>query len=273
MMPTRKLDVGIDGVNDVYDGPGGALWEMLMGEQIHVGGETETDILAQKAGITASSIVLDVCSALGGPARYLARKIGCRVVGLDATPKMHDEAQRRTKEAGLEPKVSCKLGNALDLPFRAGSFDVVWGQDAWCYVTDKERLVFECARVTRPGGVVAFTDWLETGLMSDQQWTALNNFMVFPYLETLDGYVGLAEAAGLKVVEREDLSPDFARHVQGYLDALTNGHRAAVVAAYGRETYEGVEQGLTMWRDASAAGQVGRGRIIARKPSSSPAVA
>jgi hypothetical protein len=85
--------------------------------------------------------------------------------------------------------------------------------------------------------------------------------------------VGLAEAAGLNVVEREDLSRDFARHVQGYLDAFTNGHRAAVVAAYGRETYEGVEQGLTMWRDASAAGQVGRGRIIARKPSSSPAVA
>jgi len=31
--------------------------------------------------------------------------------------------------------------------------------------------------------------------------------------------------------------------------------------------YEAVEQGLSMWRDASAAGQVGRGRIIARKPS------
>jgi ubiquinone/menaquinone biosynthesis C-methylase UbiE len=267
MMNSRKLDVGIDGVNDVYDGPGGILWEMLMGEQIHVGGETETDVLAQKAGITASSVVLDVCSALGGPARHLARKFGCRVVGLDATPKMYDEALRRTREAGLEGKVTYKLGNALDMPFRAGSFDVVWGQDAWCYITDKERLISECARVARPGGVVAFTDWLETGPMSDHLWTALNSFMVFPYLETLDGYAALAEAAGLTVVEREDLSPDFARHVQGYFDALTNGHRATIVAAYGRQMYEGVEEGLTMWRDASAAGQVGRGRIVARRPS------
>ena len=267
MMTTRKLDVGIDGVNDVYDGPGGTLWEMLMGEQIHVGGETETDLLAQKAGVTASSVVLDVCSALGGPARHLARKIGCRVVGLDATPKMHDEAQRRTKEAGLEGKVTYKLGNALDMPFRAGAFDVVWGQDAWCYVTDKERLVLECARVARPGGTIAFTDWLESGPMSDQQWTALNSFMVFPYLETLDGYARLAEAAGLQVVELEDLGTDFARHVQTYFDALTGNHRAAVVAAYGQEMYEAVERGLSMWRDASAAGQVGRGRVIARKPS------
>jgi ubiquinone/menaquinone biosynthesis C-methylase UbiE len=267
MTTKRKLDVGIDGVNDVYDGPGGTLWEMLMGEQIHVGGEADTDILAQKAGITATSVVLDVCSALGGPARQLARSIGCRVVGLDATPKMHDEAQRRTTQAGLEGKVTYKLGNALDMPFRAGSFDVVWGQDAWCYVTDKERLVRECARVARPGGTIAFTDWLESGPMSDRQWTALNSFMVFPYLETLDGYARLAEAAGLKVVELEDLSPDFARHVQGYFDALTGSHRDAIVAAYGQEMYAAVEHGLSMWRDASAMGQVGRGRIVARKPA------
>jgi ubiquinone/menaquinone biosynthesis C-methylase UbiE len=266
-MTTRRLDVGIEGVNDVYDGPGGVLWEMLMGEQIHVGGEKETDVLAQKAGVAASSVVLDVCSALGGPARHLARTIGCTVVGLDATAKMNDEALRRTKQAALEGRISFKLGNALDMPFRAGTFDVVWGQDAWCYITDKERLIRECARVVKPGGVVAFTDWIETGPMSDERWTALNTFMVFPYLETLDGYANLAESAGLKVAEREDLTPDFARHVQMYLDALKTTHRAAIVAGYGQQMYDGVEGGLTLWRDASAAGQVGRGRIIARKPA------
>ena len=169
-----------------------------MGEQIHVGGASETDVLAQKAGITANSHVLDVCSALGGPARYLARKYGCRVTGLDATPRMYEEAIRRTEEAGLSGKIDYKLGNAVDMPFRANTFDVVWGQDAWCYVTDKERLIRECARVVKAGGVVAFTDWLETGPMTDEEWMALHMFMVFPYVETLDGYAALAEAAGFE---------------------------------------------------------------------------
>ena len=35
-MSKRRLDVGIENVNEVYDGPGGILWEMLMGEEIHV---------------------------------------------------------------------------------------------------------------------------------------------------------------------------------------------------------------------------------------------
>jgi SAM-dependent methyltransferase len=178
-----------------------------------------------KAGITASSRVLDVCSALGGPARHLAGQFGCTVVGLDATVKMHDEALRRTKEAGLDGKVSFKLGNALDMPFRADTFDVVWGQDAWCYVTDKARLMRECARVLKPGGVVAFTDWVERGSMNEALCIALNSFMAFPYLETIDGYATLAESSGLQILECEDLTPDFARHVQGYLEALKNGHR------------------------------------------------
>ncbi len=265
MTADRRLDVGLEQVNEVYDGPGGILWEMLMGEQIHVGGAAETEVLAVKAGIGASSRVLDVCSALGGPARHLARRFGCTVAGLDGTKRMHDEALRRTRAAGLDTKITYHLGNALDMPFDSETFDVVWGQDAWCYVTDKARLIQECARLAKPGGTVAFTDWLETGPMTDERWTALNTFMVFPYLETLDGYANLARSAGLHVIEREDLSADFTRHIQLYLDVLEARHRPAIVAGYGQAMYDEVKRGITLWRDAAAAGQVGRGRILARK--------
>jgi len=265
-MTKRKLNVGIENVNEVYDGPGGILWEMLMGEEIHVGGEVETDILAQKAGINSQTHLLDVCSALGGPARKLAQKYDCQISGLDATQRMHTEAIRRTAEAGLSDKIDFKLGNALDMPFRSDTFDVVWGQDAWCYITDKKRLIEECARVVKPGGVVAFTDWLEVGPMSDDEWNALHAFMVFPYLETLDGYAALAESAGLVIVEKEDLTPDFAKHIQKYLDMLQNKFKSAIIENYGLEMYTAVEDGITLWRDASAAGIVGRGRLIARKP-------
>ncbi|MBN1929536.1 MAG: methyltransferase domain-containing protein [Chlorobiaceae bacterium] len=264
-MTRKKLDVTVGSVSEVYDGAGGILWEMLMGEQIHVGSEDETDILARKAGVGAASHVLDVCSALGGPARQLVRKYGCRVTGLDATRRMDEEARRRTEEAGLSDKIDYRLGNALDMPFKAGTFDVVWGQDAWCYITDKERLIEECARVLKPGGTLAFTDWLETGPMTDDEWTALHAFMVFPYMETLEGYAALAEAAGLTVVEKEDLSPDFARSIQGYLDMVKHDFRQAIIDNYGKEMYDAVEEGITLWRDASAAGKVGRGRLIARK--------
>ncbi len=267
MTPERRLDVGLSEVREVYSGPGGALWELLMGEQIDVGGAVETEALARHAGVLPSSVVLDVCSALGGPARQLAQSFGCNVVGLDGTAHMHREAERRTRLAGLESKVSFQFGDALRMPFGTETFDVVWGQDAWCYVTDKRALLEECERVVKPGGRGGVHRLGQTGPMSDELWTQLNTFMVFPYLETLDGYAALAEEAGLVVEQREDLSEDFALHIQSYLDAVRDVHRPAIVAGYGREMYDQVERGIGMWRDASAAGKVGRGRLVARKPA------
>ncbi len=260
----KHLDFTIADVNEVYEGPVGQLWEMLMGEEIHVGGGRETDILAEKAGINRETSVLDVCSALGGPARHLARKYGCSVKGLDATSKMIEEAVLRTEREELSDHVTFRLGNALDMPFRASTFDVVWGQDAWCYITDKERLIREAHRVLRPDGVIAFTDWIQAGNMSDTEWKELNTFMAFPSMETLDGYEKILKDTGFTIVEKEDLTGDFAYHCRLYQKKLRKELKEAVVLQYGKELYEVADEGLDRWVRAADEGKVGRGRMIGK---------
>jgi ubiquinone/menaquinone biosynthesis C-methylase UbiE len=261
----KKLDFTIADVNDVYEGPVGVLWEILMGEEIHVGGEKQTDILAKKAGVNKNTSVLDVCSALGGPARHLARKYGCKVTGLDATKKMVDEATRRTEKEKLTHLITFKLGNALDIPFKACTFDIVWGQDAWCYVTDKERLIKEAHRVLKPGGIVAFTDWMQIGNMTDKEWEDLNNFMAFPYIESLEGYEELLKQAGFVITEKEDMSEDFAVHCHIYHDQLRNELKDAIISQYGIEMFRLADDGLALWVKAADEGKVGWGRMIGRK--------
>ena len=261
----KRLDFTVADVTEVYEGPAGVLWEMLMGEQIHVGAEAETQILAEKAGVSEDTSVLDICSALGGPARHLAGKYGCKVVGLDATQKMVDEAISRTEAEGLSHMVSYRLGNALDMPFKADSFDVVWGQDAWCYVTDKEKLIQEAHRVLDNGGTLAFTDWVQVGNMPDAEWEKLNGFMAFSYMETLDGYAQLLEDTGFSVVEMEDLSDDFVRHCHMYQDKLRDELKGMVVEHYGMEMFQMADEGLDMWVKAADEGKVGRGRFVGEK--------
>ncbi|MCI0530187.1 MAG: methyltransferase domain-containing protein, partial [Nitrospira sp.] len=106
-------------------------------DQDHYGGVEAVDILAQKAGIQVSRgdlpgrpYVLDVCSGMGGPARYLAHRYGCRVVGLDFTESRYHGAIRLTKLVRLDHLVKFKLGNALDMPFSTTTFDIAIGQEA-----------------------------------------------------------------------------------------------------------------------------------------------
>jgi sarcosine/dimethylglycine N-methyltransferase len=261
----RKLDFSIADVNEVYEGPIGVLWEMLMGEEIHVGGERQTDIMAEKAGLDMHTSVLDICSALGGPARHLARKYGCNVTGLDATKRMVDEAVRRTEEEGLTHLVTYRLGNALDVPFKACTFDLVWGQDAWCYITDKERVIKEAHRVLKHGGIIAFTDWIQAGNMTNEEWEGLNNFMSFPYIESLAGYGQLLERTGFVILENEDMSEDFARYCHIYQDKLQNELKDMIISHYGIEMFQAADNGLANWVKASDEGKVGWGRMMGKK--------
>jgi ubiquinone/menaquinone biosynthesis C-methylase UbiE len=261
----KKLNFKLADVQNVYEGPVGVLWEMLMGEEIHVGGAKETEILAQKIKITGDLHILDVCSALGGPARHLAKKYGCKVTGLDATKKMFDEAVKRTERDGLTTLVSYKLADSLNMPFEKETFDVVWGQDAWCYVTDKRKLLCEAVRVIKPGGKIAFTDWIQVGNMSEDEWKSLNEFMVFPYMETLEGYKKLLEETGFEVLEMEDLSSDFAKYCHIYQDMLRNELKDGIVEKYGIELFKVADSGLNMWVLAANEGKVGRGMWIAKK--------
>ncbi|MDN7012680.1 methyltransferase domain-containing protein [Methanoculleus sp. FWC-SCC3] len=259
------LDINIGDVTAAYEGAVGVIWEMLMGEQIHVGGEQETDILAELAGVNAGTRVLDVLSGLGGPARHLARIYGATVTGLDATGRMVNEAVLRTERAGLDDRVTFRSGNALDMPFKSGTFNIVWGQDSWCYVTDKDRLIRECRRVAAPGGTIAFTDWIETGPMSAKERRNLNAFMLFPYMGTLDGYRRLLRRHGFAVGVCEDLSEDFTVQMHRYRDALAGGLKGRIVELFGTETFRDMERGIGLWVDAADEGKVGRGRCLGRK--------
>ena len=54
-------------------------------DQDHYGSIEVVDALAERAGIRHEHHVLDVCSGMGGPARWIAQRIGCRVTGMDFT--------------------------------------------------------------------------------------------------------------------------------------------------------------------------------------------
>ncbi|MHA2049865.1 MAG: class I SAM-dependent methyltransferase [Promethearchaeota archaeon] len=267
-MIRKTYDFSVWDVSEVYAGPGGKLWELLMGEQIHVGGADQTDVLAKKVGLDKKNdiFLLDICSALGGPARHLAEHYGTRVVGLDITPEMVQEAKERTIGKPYADKIEYRLGSALDIPAHANTFDVVWGQDAWCYIRDKPRLLKEVNRVLKPGGTLGFTDWIwgSVDLPKDDA-DYLMEFMVFPDLQTLDGYFKLIEDFGMKPTEKEDLSDDFADHMDIYVSILTE-NKENIIEGFGKDLYIEAEKGVLAWQNAAHNKWVSRGLWIAKKP-------
>jgi ubiquinone/menaquinone biosynthesis C-methylase UbiE len=264
-MTQYRKDYTIKDVQDVYDGPGGLLWEAVMTEQIHSGGAEATDALAKKLDLRKGMVVADLCSALGAPARHIVQKYGVLVKGVDATKTMLEKARQRDKEAGLDKHIEYYEGNVMDLPFKAGSVDIVWGQEAWCYVSDKERLLREAYRVLKPGGKIGFTDWIITGKIGDQELEPLYDSMAFPYMESFQGYQDLLKKVGFKQVEAIDNTESFTKCFDQYYDMVTVQMKPTIMKNFGPELFDFASNLVTIWRKASHEHKVGSGMFIAKK--------
>jgi SAM-dependent methyltransferase len=92
--------------------------------------------------------VLDVGSGTGVVTEELAERTQGQVIGVDLDPEMVTFAQRRGGRAEY------RAGDAHDLPFRAGWFDVTVCHFLLLWCGDPARAAQEMVRVTRPGGVV-----------------------------------------------------------------------------------------------------------------------
>jgi len=100
--------------------------------------------------------VLDVACGAGHASEPVAPLVR-QVVGIDLTRELLALGARRLAEAGVA-NVLLQEGNALDLPFVDGCFDVVFSRTALHHFADPDRAVTEMARVARPGGRVVLLD-------------------------------------------------------------------------------------------------------------------
>jgi arsenite methyltransferase len=124
----------------------------------HIGGREATDELLALCHIEHAHEVLNVGCGIGISSAYIARKHGCRVVGVDISEKMLEWSWKRAHVERVEDKVEFQAADILDLPFKDDRFDAVIVESVIAFVDDKTRAIQQCRRVTRPGGYVAVNE-------------------------------------------------------------------------------------------------------------------
>ncbi len=202
--------------------------------------------------------VLDIGSGIGGPARYLAATFGCRVTGIDLTPRFVEAATELSALCHLDQRVDFICADAREMPFEDAAFD-----HAICFyvgmnLPDKAAVLAEAARVIRPGGRLIWTEAVGTAadLRYPLPWAAMADAS---HLTGAGALVALVEAAGFRILAAEDetakhlelaerirqsgaapspqhrqanavvLGPDFAERRRNYIASLTDGTIASLL--------------------------------------------
>ena len=101
--------------------------------------------------------VLDIACGSGNAALVAARR-NADVTGIDYVPALIERAKARAQAEGT--KIDFRVGDAQDLPFGDGSFDVVVSVFGAMFAPDQQRTASEIARVTRAGGRIGLLNWM-----------------------------------------------------------------------------------------------------------------
>jgi SAM-dependent methyltransferase len=165
----------------------------------HMGGLSTTKELVELCGITESSYVLEVGCGTGATARYLAQKVGCRVLGVDIRPSMIDQARERAARGGVEERVEFRVADATALPFDGGTFDVVLVESVTTFIQDKAAAIREYARILKPGGCVGLNEelWHQKPVPPEIVEYVAFTWDVRAEIPTLQGWEELLKASGL----------------------------------------------------------------------------
>lgn len=204
--------------------------------------------------------------------------------GVDMEQSQVDLA-RSIAKAGGHDNATFEVGDVTELSYDDESFDVVHGHSILAHVSDTQAVLAEAKRVLKPGGLVAFREWIFDG-----------SFLAPDFEVIYDAWATLAE-----LITADDGHPNIGRDLKrhlleagftdvrpaasftSYTTAEDVGYISRVIenwflsadvrasaTAYGvatQQQLDNLEQALKRWiSHAGAFGAVAYGEVIARKP-------
>lgn len=137
--------------------------DLALIDEFHIGGRGASEEFLDQLGFSSQMNILDVGCGLGGPARLVASRYGCRVTGIDLTAEYVETANVLCNWVKLDQRVSLRQGSALAMPFAEGSFDGAYMLHVGMNIEAKGKLATEVARVLRPNSAFGIYDVMRTG--------------------------------------------------------------------------------------------------------------
>lgn len=203
-----------------------------------------TERVVDAARVTTGGRVVDVGCGFGGTLAHLReRHPACRLAGVNIDARQLRWARRLLGEGGGEgegegPPVGLVGADGCRLPFADRSIDHLLAVECVFHFPSRKRFFAEAARVVRPGGTLAITDFLLSpgGLarfvaknreLASSDWYGHSSSPVTPA-----AYQRIARVAGFDVLVDDDVTaqtlPTYAARRRLYREAGAEGGVATI---------------------------------------------
>ena len=194
-----------------------------------------TEYLAKLANIPDGAEVLDIGCGFGASSLFLAKKYRARATGITISPVQVEMAQKAGAAAQLDAQFLLMDAEALTFTH---PFDLLWSVESISHYYDRRKFFLNAAKLLKPGGVFALTDWFKRAGLSPAQTRKFIRPIergMFVELEAMDDYERYLVENGLEIVHRQNLTKSCARSWDIGLDIIRDKSLWSLAARLGRQ--------------------------------------
>lgn len=225
----------------------------------------ESDLIPSILNLKGDSDVLEVGCGSGMYAISIAKRVSCRITGLDINPNAIASATELADNSLVRDIArfeQCDVSN--ELHFANASFDAAFANDALCHIPNRARVLQELLRVLRPGGRLLFSDALVIGGLISHVELAIRS-SIGPYFFSPPGEnERLLASTGFSLLSVTDTTEDAAEIAERWHDARER-RRERLVALEGLDRYEGLQKFLACVHEVSSQGRLLRKVYLTEK--------
>ena len=235
-------------------------------DQYHYLGTEAVDEAVRRLRLTPEMDVLDVGAGLGGPARHLAHRVGCRVTALELQPDLNEIAADLTRRCGLNDRVEHVCGDILAGLGAPGRYDALVSWLTFLHIPDRATLYRRCFESLKPGAGMYVEDYFVRGLLSAAERRSLAEDIFCEHVPTRAELATELVAAGFETPELIDVSESWTQFVVARLGSF-RAAREANLALHGAEIVDGLDEFYAAVVELFCGGNLGGVRIAVRKPA------
>ena len=231
--------------------------------------ESMQDLLAKKLNIKENQIILDAGCGQGIVSAYLAKKHGCKIIGISIVPFEIDNAERLAEKSGASPNVEDQLMDYSNTSFEDNKFDAIYAVEAFVHSPDAGATLKEFFRILKPGGKLVMFDYT---ISNDEEFTDYEKKMFGIIAERTamgsikdmrhESFADIFKKNGFERINQEDISENVIPSIQKlnrlakmpyiFVDSLKlHQHFINVTAAI--EVYKLAKKGLFKYNIFTAA--------------------
>ncbi len=233
---------------------------------LHPGGLQATRLMTEKCVVSSNMIILDAGCGSGSSSIFLAKRYGCRIVGIDIDATALMKAHEKARHKDVLDRVAFRLADLDVLTLEDTMFDGVIFQASLIFCGEKARVIRAVSQKIRPGGFLGAVELAWKAKPPAEVLARVKGVLCAAAVnaERHDDWKALFENSGLKVEYSEIHDLDFGFSSMLANEGLLSTLRITSKCIFNQEARDRTRAIANLFRETGA--YLGFGIYVCRKP-------